>query len=279
MRRHGRVAIMAVFAIILAYSPSPASSQNAPQCTSFPASRDDTAAGLEKAWAAEKARLSERIDTLRGIREDLKADEKWTIGDPGSPREFATYLGKITRTTTDLIKDLGRLAGPIDSAVLDALDKIQAAIDGDDPLKGAIDDKLAELSPYVRILIATRNLANNVEELKELPSKLDEARKTVGEQVEALDNQLAKLQPKLDQMKLQDQDKIVDRLFARATKLKRTCEDLPKKADDCEKQRKAFVSMMCWGNNQADKDKCLADSYDTFKCQKFGAPTVDIRLH
>jgi hypothetical protein len=278
MRRHGQVTIMAAFAIILACSPSPSSSQSAPQCTSLPAGRDDSAAGLEKAWVAEKARLSERIDTLKGIRDDLKADERWYIGEPGSAREIAAYMGRITRTTTDLIKDLGRLAGPVDSAVLDTLDQIQAAIDGDDPLNGIMEGKLADLSPYIRILIATKNLANNVQELKELPSKYDEARKTVGEQMEALDNQLAKLQPKLDQMKLQDQDKIVDRLFARTTRLKRTCEDLPKKADDCEKQRKAFVSMMCWGGSDADKSKCLADSYDAFKCQKYGSPTVDIRL-
>jgi ABC-type phosphate transport system auxiliary subunit len=137
-------------------------------------------------------------------------------------------------------------------------------------LTGAIDDKLAELSPYTRILVATKNLAKNVQELKELPSKLDEAGKTVGEQLEALNNQLTKLQPKLDQMKLQDQDKIVDRLFARATRLQRTCEDLSKKTDDCEKQRKSFVALMCWGGSQADKSKCDADSHKEFNCQKYG---------
>jgi hypothetical protein len=279
MMRRGQMAITVMFAVILVYAPSPASSQNAPQCSSLPASRDDSAARLDKAWATEKARLSERIDDLKRFRDDLKADEKWTVGDPGSARELAAYMGKITRTTTDLIKDLGRLAGPVDSLVLDTLDKIQAEIDHEPPLAGALKDYVAELSPYTRILVATYNLAKNVQELKELPSKLDEARKTVGEQLEALNNQLTKLQPKLDQMKLQDQDKIVDRLFARATKLKRTCEDLPKKADDCEKQRKAFVSVMCWGGSQADKEKCVSDSYDVFDCRKFGAPTADIRLH
>jgi hypothetical protein len=279
MRLHGQMAITAMFAVILACGPSPASSQNAPQCSKLPVGRDESAAGLEKAWAGEKARLSERIDTLKSIQDDLKASEKWTVGDPGSARELAAYMGKITRTTTDLIKDLGRLAGPVDSVVLDALDKIQAAIDGESPLTGALKDRVAELSPYTRILIAMTNLAKNVQELKELPSKLDEARKTVKEQLEALNNQLTKLQPKLDQMKLQDQDKIVDRLFTRATQLKRTCEDLPKKADDCEKQRKAFVSMMCWGGSQAEKEKCVSDSYGAFDCRKYGAPTADIRLH
>jgi hypothetical protein len=279
MRLHGQMAITAMFAVILACGPSPASSQNAPQCSKLPVGRDESAAGLEKAWAGEKARLSERIDTLKSIQDDLKASEKWTVGDPGSARELAAYMGKITRTTTDLIKDLGRLAGPVDSVVLDALDKIQAAIDGESPLTGALKDRVAELSPYTRILIAMTNLAKNVQELKELPSKLDEARKTVNEQLEALNNQLTKLQPKLDQMKLQDQDKIVDRLFTRATQLKRTCEDLPKKADDCEKQRKAFVSMMCWGGSQAEKEKCVSDSYGAFDCRKYGAPTADIRLH
>ncbi|MGA2058119.1 MAG: hypothetical protein ABSG88_22790 [Bradyrhizobium sp.] len=279
MRLRCRAVITAIFAVILVYGPSPASSQSAPQCSSLPASRDDSAAGFEKAWAAEKARLSERIDTLKSIQDDLKASEKWTIGDPGSARELAAYMGKITRTTTDLIKDLGRLAGPVDSVILDTLDKIQAALDGERPSTGAFKDRLAELSPYTRILVATYNLAKNVQELKELPGKLDEARKTVSEQMEALNNQLAKLQPKLDQMKLQDQDKIVDRLFARATQMQRTCEDLPKKAEDCEKQRKAFVSMMCWGGSQADKEKCVSDSYGVFDCRKYGAPTADIRLH
>jgi hypothetical protein len=278
MRLHGQMAITAMFAVILACGPSPAFSQNAPQCSNLPVGRDDSAAGLEKAWAGEKARLSERIDTLKSIQDDLKASEKWTVGDPGSARELAAYMGKITRTTTDLIKDLGRLAGPVDSVVLDALDKIQAAIDGDDPLKGAIEDKLAELSPYVRILLATKHLAKNVQELKELPSKLDEARKTVNEQLEALNNQLTKLQPKLDQMKLQDQDKIVDRLFAHATKLKRACEELPKKAESCESQRKAYVGVMCMGS-QAEKEKCVSDSYGVFDCRKYGASTADIRLH
>jgi hypothetical protein len=263
------MAITVAFAVILACGPSPASSQNAPQCSSLPVSRDDSAAGLEKAWAAEKARLSERIDTLKSIQDDLKASEKWTIGDPGSARELATYMAQITITTTDLIKDLGGLAGPVESVTLDTLNKIQAAIAGDPPLAGALDDKLAELSPYTRILVATKNLAKNVGELKELPGKLDEARKTVSEQMEALNNQLARLQPKLDQMKLQDQDKIVDRLFARAAQLQRTCEDLSKKTDSCEAQRKAFVGVMCFGS-QAAKSECLADSYKEFNCQKYG---------
>jgi hypothetical protein len=86
------------------------------------------------------------------------------------------------------------------------------------------------------------------------------------------------LQPKLDQMKLQDQDKIVDRLFAHATKLKRACEELPKKAESCEAQRKAYVGVMCMGS-QAEKEKCVSDSYGVFDCRKYGASTADIRLH
>jgi DNA-binding transcriptional MerR regulator len=128
----------------------------------------------------------------------------------------------------------------------------------------------ADLSPVIRALNAIKNLAKNVNEMKEFSDNGSESRMIYKEQSAALNRQLDELQKKLDRLKRENHESAVDRLLNRYAETGHACEALIKKSeqkhDDCLATKRSFVTLMCGGMKGDMLARCLNTANDTWKC-------------
>jgi hypothetical protein len=240
----------------------------APNCSAIPTSRDTINVDLNRAWTQKVQALNSGISRLNQIRDELISDKNWKIGDSGSVRELLTAIGLATRTTTDLIQDLIPFGADIKSATYAAIkngaDVGQLIISYQRHDKSFwLDAGLSigsELSPVLTALNATNDLTKNIQDMVDLPNQLDEARRTFAEQLQMLDTQLNTLRRRLNDFEITNHNAFVDKLLERYNSARNSCEAV--RAEDCAKERKAFINLMCWGDKGDALNGCLqkADS-------------------
>jgi hypothetical protein len=209
------------------------SEQARSQCLSLP--RDPTyyRGEVAKAWQQKKAFLMDHQKTLQQLRADRQSDYAWNVGDAGSARELATYFAMVTKTTSDLIEDLGGFGS--EKAVGRATEIYAAIKDGKtaytlvagDALTAVTDvliDAAADEIPTIRGAKAVKDFAENMVHMTELPEGMAAARREFLNQMDALNTEISKSQTKIDQLQRDNESSEIEALFQTFQAVRQLCE-------------------------------------------------------
>ena len=202
------------------------------QCLSLAADKQTYGSQVDAAIKRKRQSLVDMRDALSNIRHDLESDYAWQIGDPGSARERVTMLALTTKTTTDLIEDLGALS--TERAVglaKDIYEKIESGkstyqIVTEDANNAAVEvilDAGAQLNPVVKAAKALRDFAENVGSMSELQGNLDEVRGEYRRQLADLDSKIGIVEGQLMQIGPSNEEPEIDKLFATYQSVRQMC--------------------------------------------------------
>jgi hypothetical protein len=198
------------------------------QCSALPSSHYAAGSDFDKAWQTKRQALIDSIKDLTEERSQLLKD-KSTVGDPGSVRQIVTLVAMVTKTTTDLIQDLMPLSDEMRVAETSVAKTLETYAHGKDVAE--IINEVEEHKPVAWItadmaltgLNAMKDLSKNAKEMANAPENLENTRKIILEQLDALDRQLDQLQNKLDVLERANRDPAVDRLFAQYQVVRQMC--------------------------------------------------------
>lgn len=202
------------------------------QCLSIPTDRKAFSNQLDAAVQRKKASLQESQATLVKIRQDLESDYAWTIGDPGSMREMVTMLALCTKTTADLIEDLGGLSiekgGGVAKEVYESIEDGKNVYDltVKDAGQAAIEvmlDAGAHLNPTVKAAKALNDFAENAKSMSDLQSSLDDSRNEFKRRLNDLNSQIDVLDIQLNRIEASSEEPKAESLFQTYQAVRQTC--------------------------------------------------------
>jgi len=193
--------------------------QSRQQCNSLPNDRNELTNGMNGAWSKKKAAINDGLMTLRKIRSDLQSDYAWAVGDPGSARELATNFALMTKTTTNLLEDIGGFSTERSRrSVKEVYERIKQGRTAyetitEDATKVATNillDAASDVNLVARAVKTIKDFAENTVDIMKAPKEMAEAREEVQKQLDNIDRQIVGLQSKLDQIRREhESDEIV----------------------------------------------------------------------
>jgi hypothetical protein len=206
--------------------------QSVRQCNSLPNDRNQITRSVDSAWYRKKAVINDGLKTLHKLRSDLDSDYKWTIGDPGSMRELTTYLAQVTKTTTDLIEDLGGFSTSKSSrAANDVYEQIKlgrtsyevVTQDAQKVVANVLLDAASDVSPIARSAKTVKDFSDNISDMMKTPEDMKKARDEVRRQLEIIDSQASTLQRNLDQIRREHEPSEVEPLLQTYQSVQKMC--------------------------------------------------------
>jgi archaellum component FlaC len=206
------------------------------QCNALPSDKKQLAAPIDSAWFRKKAAINDGINTLRKFRSDLENDSKWTIGDPGSARELTTYLAQVTKTTTNLLENLGGFSSEKSTrAAKEVYEKIKQgrtayeAVTQDakkiviNVLLDAASDAKSNVNVIAKAVKTIKDFAENMTEMAKTPEELKTAREEVKRQLENIDAQISNLQSKIEQTRREHEPDQIESLLQTYQSVREFC--------------------------------------------------------